>query len=455
MKKVSILIVLVIGVLATLPIIGNKYVSSTMDERVNELKNHGLEVKESLETSSYLTTSKHYEFLLQDSAKFIDFLNQYATNQIPPYVDSLINGVVVGVDVEHSNIPFFSTIALDIYPIDFSEKMMESLKKNDINFYKQLDSFLATKGLSYHMNYHLSSEQFDGYIKDIEQTFKAEDGTTLTLFLNDTKFDGKGRLIAPQSSLFHIGKLNLNIVDKRDKFVFNVENFQGSSDFTSKATYNTDLSVKNFKFIVDEKNDALYMNVNDFSGKFASDDQGEKTKLFGTSAFKEMTIEGSELDLAVKEFKYEFALSQLDKELFDKLQTLVADQNVKTGRTTSKEIEKVIIDLFSKGLELNIKNISVDDIIYNKTKEYKGFSFNSLVNIKADPDLAVKMKQMPMDALNNIDMSSELVLSKELYQELENKGLNIYTYAEVQENSVKFKSTYKNGQLLVNGKPIN
>ncbi|MEJ2414162.1 MAG: hypothetical protein P8Y22_02660, partial [Sulfurimonas sp.] len=167
MKKLSIIIVLVVGALAALPIIGNQFVSTTMDDRISELKTHGIGVKNSSENSSYLTSSKHYEFILNDGAKFIDFLNQYATNQIPPYVDSVIDGVVVGVDVEYSNIPFFSTASVDIYPMNFSEKMMNSLKRKDIKFYDQLNTFLGSKGMTYHINYHLSSEQFDGYIKDI------------------------------------------------------------------------------------------------------------------------------------------------------------------------------------------------------------------------------------------------------------------------------------------------
>lgn len=454
MKKISIVIVLVIAALAALPIVGNKYVSSTMDERVSELKAHGLEVKESNEVSSYLTTSKHYEFVLKDGTKFIEFLNQYATSQIPPYVDSVINGIVVGVDVEYSNIPFFSTIALDIYPMDFSEGMMESLKKSDLNFYKQLNTFLASKGLSYHMNYKLSSEQFDGYIKDVEQTFNLEDGTVLNVALNNIKFDGQGRLIAPESSNFVMGKLKLNLTDKSNKFVFTVEDFQGSSVFASKATYNTDVKMKNFKFVVDEKYDDMYININDLQGKFSSDDKGEKTKLFGDTSFKEMRIKDSELDLVLKEFKYELALTQLDKELFAKFQTLIAQQQAQANRRSLKEMETTIVALLSKGLELNIKNISVDDILYNQNVDYKSMSFNALVNIKADPDLATKIKQMPFETLKNLDVISELVLSKELYQEIEKNGANISEYADIQGEQVKFKSLFKNGQLSVNGKII-
>ncbi len=454
MKKLSIIIVLVVGALAALPIIGNQFVSTTMDDRISELKAHGIGVKNSSENSSYLTSSKHYEFILNDGAKFIDFLNQYATSQIPPYVDSVIDGVVVGVDVEYSNIPFFSTASVDIYPMNFSEKMMNSLKRKDIKFYDQLNTFLGSKGMTYHINYHLSSEQFDGYIKDIDQTFNLKDGTVLSIALNDTKFDGEGRLIAPQSSNLTLGNLKLNMTDKRNKFVFAVEDFQGSSKFASKATYNTDISAKNFKFVVDEKYDDIYFDMNDVKGKFSSDDQGDKTKVFGDTYFKDMTIKGSDIDLVMKEFKYELSLTQLDKELFAKLQTLVSQNRANMSYKTQQQIEKTVIGLLSKGLEFNIKNISVDSVIYNKNIDYKSLTFNALVNLKEDPDFANKIKRMPMEALKNVDMSSELVLSKELYNEMSKNGADLSAYALIDGDKVTFKSQFKNGEFSVNGKPI-
>lgn len=454
MKKLSIVVLLVIGALAALPIIGNKYVSSTMEQRVSELKAHGLQVKESHEESSYLTSSKHYEFVLQDGAKFIKFLNQYAINQVPSYVDSLLGGIVVGVDVHYSNIPFFSTIELDIYPLDFSKDMMESLKKNDRNFYKQLNKFLTSKSLNYHMNYHLSSEHFDGYLKDIDQTFYLDDGAVFHLGLNNIKFDGEGRLIAPTSSNFIMGQVKFNITDQNSKFVFAFEDLKGSSRFESKTTYDTDIKMKNFKFIVDEQYNDMYINLNELKGKFSSDDKDEKTQLFGDTSFKEMMIKDSQFDLVLKGFKYELALTQLDKELFAKLQTLLSQQRLQRTQHSIKEMEETLVELLAKGLELNIKNISVDDILYNNNVDYKGMKFNALLTIKADPDLKRKIKEMPMEALNNLDLKSELVLSKELYEVIEKNGSDLSEYADIQGEEVKFNSLLKNGRLSVNGKII-
>ncbi|WP_428737376.1 DUF945 family protein [Sulfurimonas sp.] len=453
MKKITIIAVLVVGALAALPIIGNQYVNSTMNERIEELKTHGVGVKNSSQNSSYLTSSKHYEFILDDGAKFIDFLNQYATSQIPPYVDSVINGVVVGVDVEYSNIPFFSTVAVDIYPMDFSQQMMDSLKRKDTNFYDQLNTFLGSKGINYHINYHLGSEQFDGYIKDIDQTFNLNDGTVLNLALNDTKFDGEGELIAPKSSNFTLGKMKLNVTAKNNKLVFALEDFKGSSAFASKATYDTDINAKNFKFVLDEKYNDVYFDLNDIKGKFSSDDKGEKTKIFGDTYFKDMTIKGSDLDLVMKEFKYALSVEKLDKDLFAKLQELISKNRSNMNYQAEQEIEKTVADLLSKGLELNVKNISVDEVVYNKNKEYKNLSFNALVNFKEDPDLATKLKRMPMEALQNIDMNSEFIIPKNLYEEIDQTG-EIAQYAQIDGDKVTFKSEFKDGKLSVNGKPV-
>ena len=52
MKKVILLIV--IAVIALLPLIGNKVIQSTLDEKVKILTSNGVEVKASTQDASYL-----------------------------------------------------------------------------------------------------------------------------------------------------------------------------------------------------------------------------------------------------------------------------------------------------------------------------------------------------------------------------------------------------------------
>ncbi|MBD3797504.1 MAG: DUF945 family protein [Campylobacterales bacterium] len=454
MKKISIVITLTIAVLAALPLIGNKFVSNTLNERVAQMKQYGLNIQETKEQNGYLSSSKHYEFVVDDAAKFLEYLNQYATNQIPPYVDSVVNGVVVGVDVGYTNIPFFSSVEVDIYPLELAPEMTQSIKHDDPNFYDQLHTFLGAKGMNYHINYHLTSKQFEGYIKDIDQNFQLKDKTDFNIVLSDAKFSGEGELIAPVSSNLDLGKLNVHIESKNSRFTFNVEGLHTRSDFLSKATYKTDMSLKNFKFVLDEKYDDVYMKFSDVKVEFGSDDTQDTATIWAVSGFKEMVLKNSELDLLVKNFNYKIELSKLDKESFEKLQTLLAQQNGYTNNTVAKDLEASVKTLLAKGLRLNIENLSLENIVYNNNKDYKGLVLNAVFDLKADQDNGAKLQNSPIQLLENVTMDSRLQISKEIYAEMLNNGVDLAQYAQMQDDTVVFKSVFKDSHLSINGKTI-
>ena len=67
MKKIGIFILVAVLVAAALPIIGNKLIENSLDDRLTTLSSYGLEVSKAETDSSYLSTKKHFEFLLKDS----------------------------------------------------------------------------------------------------------------------------------------------------------------------------------------------------------------------------------------------------------------------------------------------------------------------------------------------------------------------------------------------------
>ena len=167
MKKFIIFIVVAILLAAALPIIGNKLVENSIEDRLTTLGSYGLEVSKAETTSSYLNTKKHFEFLLRDGDKFIEYLNKYSDQQIPPYVNAAFEGVLIGADVEYSNIPLSRALTVDIYPLSLSKNMMSSIKENDLDFYNYFEKFLHSKGVLYHINYNIVSEDFDGFLVDL------------------------------------------------------------------------------------------------------------------------------------------------------------------------------------------------------------------------------------------------------------------------------------------------
>ncbi|MCD6190515.1 MAG: hypothetical protein J7K14_03115 [Sulfurimonas sp.] len=120
LKKFIIFIVVAVILAAALPIIGNKLVQNRLEDRLTTLSSYGLEVSKAETESSYLSTKKHFEFLLRDADKFVEYLNKYSDQQIPPYVNAAFEGVLIGADVEYSNIPMSKAVSVDIYPLSLS-----------------------------------------------------------------------------------------------------------------------------------------------------------------------------------------------------------------------------------------------------------------------------------------------------------------------------------------------
>ncbi|MDD3059729.1 MAG: hypothetical protein PHW94_02160, partial [Sulfurimonas sp.] len=197
MKKLLVLLFVFVLVAAALPIIGNKLISSALDEKIELLHDNGIDVQNTRVDSSYLQTKRHYEFLLQDSEKFFVYLNQSSHGEIPSYVQDVIDGVLLGADVSYSNVPFINNIVVDIYPIKLSSKTMDTLKESDQNFYDFVSAFLAKKGILYNLQYDMISEDFSGYVKDINESYIENDGTNLKFSLFGMSYEGSGNLIAP------------------------------------------------------------------------------------------------------------------------------------------------------------------------------------------------------------------------------------------------------------------
>lgn len=247
MKKIIIFIVVAVILAAVLPIIGNKLVENSLDDRLTTLSSYGLEVSKAETDSSYLSTKKHFEFLLRDADKFVAYLNKYSDQQIPPYVNAAFEGVLIGADIEYSNIPLSKAVTINIYPLSLSKNMMSSIKEDDLDFYNYLEKFLHSKGVLYHINYNIVSEDFDGYIQDIQESHTLKDGTKLSLNLLSATFSGNGELIAPNSIISNIQTINMEIDSAKTKVTFSLDGFSSSSSFESRSTYISGGKLKKFK----------------------------------------------------------------------------------------------------------------------------------------------------------------------------------------------------------------
>ncbi len=458
MKKIIIFIVVAVILAAALPIIGNKLVENSLEDRLTTLSSYGLEVSKAQTDSSYLSTKKHFEFLLRDADKFVEYLNKYSDQQIPPYVNAAFEGVLIGADVEYSNIPMSKAITVDIYPLALSENMMSSIKEDDLDFHNYLEKFLHSKGVLYHINYNIVSEDFDGFVQDIKESYTLKDGTKMTLNLLNATFSGNGELIAPNSIISNIETINLAIDSAKTKVTFSFDGFSSSSNFESKSTYLSGANLKSFKLIVNAINENLLFAANDIKVNLSSNTQGNKAELNAKSSLKSMSIKSDTIDVVMKDFAYDIAIHGLDKDSFEELRVKIS--RMKTASSTNdllQEIQDSVVKLLSHGLAIDIAKFSLENVTLNKTENLEGFDVKSKFKIKEDRDLATKISLSPLLVAQNIDMTINIKLSKPLYAKLTN-GVPMTSmasgYAKEDGNNILFDITFINGEFRVNGKAL-
>jgi hypothetical protein len=455
MKKI-IFLVIVVGV-ALLPIIGNQYVQAHIKERISTLESFGLGVKEHKRESSYLSSKEHYEFLLQDTKSFLGYLSKYSDQQIPQYVDAVLDGVLVGMDVEYSNIPFINAISVDIYPLALSPKMQESIKADDLNFYTQFEKFLESKGVLYHINYNIMSEDFDGFIKDIEEKYTLKDGTELVFTLQKAKYHGNGELIAPQELISSIDSLDMMVTAEGVKLNFNLKQLSSSYSFNSHSTYVSGGKINSLELNLDEKNDNLYLNLKDFQLNISSNDQGKTTELNTKASLQSLVFNSKQVNFQANDLAYDLALSKLDKILLEKLRVMVSQADINPSVTLNDKIAEASIALFSKGMNLKIVQCYVKDITLNKTQKLGGFDVKMNLDVKEDADLAKKMQISPMLVAQNLTMMLNVEMSKIIYANLTaNQAMTgaIQQYIKEDGDNFIFDIVFKDGALTLNGKPL-
>ncbi|NCO02415.1 MAG: YdgA family protein [Epsilonproteobacteria bacterium] len=458
MKKLLLFLAMIIITVSLLPIMGNKLADKTLNERIEILRANGVELSNSTTDASYFTTKKHYEFLVKDANKLVQYLNQYSDNQLPPYVNALIDGVLIGTDLEYSNFPISDALSVDIYPLSLSTGMMQDLKSEDIKFYRYVKNLLESKGVLYHINYNINNLDFHGYIKDIQEEYVLKDSSKVTLALSNVLYQGNGELIAPKSLSSLIGAIDFNVKKGDEEFTIHMKNFTSSSAFESESTYMSGGKIEQFNFAIKGRaENNLRIEVNDIHLNISSNTQGEKAEFYAKTSLKDLLVETEGSSLKGSDFNYDVSLSEIDKVSLEKLRVLISRSKANASTQSEEEIRNSSIDLLSKGLRLSIADVSLSEIQINQQKQIEGFSFKVKLDVKEDADLQKKLDISPEIVIKNVDMNASLSFSKELFKII-NQEIPMVVFAnayakEVGENII-FDIQLNRGELSVNNQML-
>jgi hypothetical protein len=454
MKKILIVLFVIILLAAALPIVGNKLAENALSEKVELLVENGIEVKSETIDASYLQTKKHYEFLLKDSEKFAAYVNEYSHSQMPPYMNELINGVLVGTDIEYSNIPFINSVTVDAYPIALSPTMMDDIKSEDADLHTFMISFLEKKGILYHLEYDILTKDFNGYVKDIHEEYIMQDDTNLTVALSGMTYNGSGDFIAPNILSSNIDLISFRAFKDAVEVKFDLAGFSSESEFESKSIYSSSATLGNIAMaITSDENISIYSK--NLKLTLSSDTEESFAKVYAKSAFEELGIHIEALNAKIYDFNYDIALNDLDKDALEELQDIATQINNAPSAGLELQIKESLIKLLSRGVTLDIDDFSFKKLVLDDTQDLNGLSVRSQIAFKEDPSLATKLIYTPLLLIQNLDADVKIKISREIFNKINDNspGTTIAKeYAKEEGDNFVFEISFHNGELMVNGK---
>ncbi|WP_415397330.1 hypothetical protein [Sulfurimonas sp. CS5] len=459
MKKIIIALVVVITLVALLPIVGNSVAEGFLKTRVSLLTSNGLELKNDKTESTYLTTKKHYEFLFSDASKFIQYLKQYSDSKIPPFTDAMISGVLVGIDIEYSNFPLSSKVSVDIYPLALPANITNELKKENQPFYTYIDKLLQSKGVLYHINYYISNELFDGYIKDIDEEYLFDNGTKMTVKLFNATYYGSGPLIAPKNLQTTISKIIIKVDESTSDMKFEINDLSSASTFESQSTFVSGATMKSMSIVVDDtKSSELEASVDNIKVNISSNTQGKKAEFHVKSSLGEFIFNSKDANVSATGFNYDISLKGVEKDSYEEFIKLTSHANKSSSPEFEEKFKETVVKLLSKGLSLNIADMSLKKITIEDKITIDGFSLMAKILLKEDADLAKKLKSSHLSISKNLNLASSIKFSKEFYA-LMNKEIPITGMANLlakeDGNNLIFEIKLNDGKLSVNEKALN
>ena len=457
MKKSIIAVATLLVIIALLPIIGNSVIQKTIDERVLELTSNGIKTTKNETHSSYLNSSQHFEFLLKDSKKFIKYLSQYSDKQIPPYVDALFDGVLIGADVEYSKLPFAKAVEIELYPLALSVDMAERLKVEDIHLYNYIEGLLSSKTVLYHINYNFLNNDFDGYLKDIDEKYTTKDKADIKLLLQKVNFSGNGKLLAPELLSTTVKELNFHISQGTKEVEFLLKKLSTKSNFESQSTYLSSAEVKSISVVVHGTGSDIRMKLEKARTNISLNSLGKTAELNAKTSLEHFSVKSDSLGVDLGKLNMDVALSELNKIDFEKIQLLMSKLQMAKDPKVELELERSVLKLISSGFVFNVADFSLKSLIMNN-RNFQGFKVASTLTIKGDKTLAKRIQQTPLIVLQNMELNTNIKISKMIYGLLvQNQAMlaSLHTYAKEEGDSYLFDIKFADSKVSVNGKALN
>ncbi len=456
-KSLIILSIAILSIIIALPFFGNSIIESSIKDRIKVLSSFGLEIKNIKTDSTYFKSKKYYSIYVKDANKFIVYLNQFSNSQIPPYVDTMIDGTKLEVKVQYSKIPLSDSVSIDVYPLKLSENITNMIKDNDVGFSEYISDFLSNKGFVYHLKYNLLSKKFNGHIKDIDESYTLASGFKIDFKLSGSTFNGEGILIAPKKLNSKVDEISLKVDKNFENFDILFSNMSNSLVSESKTDYITNSKIKRIALnAIDKDSNKTKIIFDNIDADFSINTKNNQLEIFTKLTWDKLFVNTPKFITDLDGFKYEVSLAKIDKDSFESIMDLINQAKIIQTPQIQKQMDDNITVLLAKGLELKIVDFSVAKAIVNKTEDLDSFS------LKADfilpPNTALIKKHVnPINIINKMEVDMLIKISKKMFtyfNEIQPLLGMTKDFAKEQNQDFVFDIKIYDGNVTVNDKPI-
>ena len=452
MKKLFWFLVVIFGVIALLPLVGNKTISNELVKQVKEVNGYGVKVLDAKTNSTYFTTSQHYTLKVVDKDKFVDFLAKKTNANITKGVTSVLDDVEIGLDVSYSNFPISSSLGIDIYPMTFSKKFINKEEMRDPKYAKFLKTVLKEKDLLYHLDINALTKSFDGYIKDIDKTYTSKNNEIVSIKLKGLKFNGSGLPYDPTYIKTVLKEIQITTSKDKKNMRFELNNINSFSKMENDK-YEHKTKIKTFELSFTKNSKDQRLSVKGLKFGISSDMKGKTSDLAGDFSIHNIDVITNKSRVNVDKFNYNITLSKIDTKGIKVFLKLVEQAKQQNSRALKAHLQQSLVELISKGFELNLKDFSVQNIAYNK-KSLNGFDINSKTVLKLDDG---SKSLSPKDMLSKLSIDSHIHISKQIYPFIEKQQpllMMMKSFSKEQGNNVIFDIKLKDSKLTINGKRL-
>ena len=445
MKKLGISIVGVMF-LATIYYfaVGSEQITQEIKSQVNseltKLKENGFLIEE----REIKPSEEHFVVVFDDPKKMQTFFTKQGAKMSIEDASAL-KGLKVGIDAKYLA-DTYSVLSLDVYPLNLPTSITESkMNEEDKAVIEQLNKMLDKKAILIHADFNKLLSSFKGYVKDINETLKAE--SELNLMVQSVTFEGEIK-DAKVSKIEQIAKLIIfKIKDDLDvKLVELKSNYAltGSNSYDITSGY----KVKNILFSGSEGKSKTTLSMDNVSGKstvvtknglLQSTIQASSDKINLVANGEKSQIEG---------VNFTFNIKNLDIAALKKFEKIDIDNDV--------EVNKLLQELVSKEVSLEIPNFEVKGI-EAKGKKMGGFSLTANLNVNKSLDVTA-LQSNPMLAMNAVNAKTKVEISSEIFTLIAQDPRAMMFMMLIQPQDINNKKVYEvelnNGSLTVNGKPV-